>query len=315
MESMRRFESGVNTAHHVGPVSKANIHFTNFPIGWSAENLCNIFKKYGEILDVHIPAKKNVWGQRYGFVCFTNLKDVTSLIKSLNQIWIGSYKLRFSLANNSYVQNVSHSFSSEQWLVTDMPVDFSKKGTYVEVVKSAGETTDNASGFKSKPICLSVSKDKVPSFVNSVTNCIPLNQVQISLDDNILSIKINLGVKLEEAIMEVENQGIRLKSPKKLNGFSDDIPWKGELCPSSNNSWGYVDFSSRLSEEEIGGGFKMLEVQDVRNMDEVNTLAGKIDEVNALMGNMNEVNALEGPFEGYVETSLFVGPIESGSND
>ncbi|XVF82091.1 hypothetical protein PTKIN_Ptkin16aG0016200 [Pterospermum kingtungense] len=296
MESKRRFESEVKFAHHSMQVS--NIHFTNFPVGWNAESLWNIFKNYGEILDVYIPAKKNIRGQKYGFVSFTNMMDVAGLIDSLNQIWIGSYKLRFSLAKSSFVQNVSHnSCSLEQPSATDMPIDSSRKRTYADVVKRVGETLDNSSGsFESKPVGVSVDKDKVASFVNLVAGSIPIDQVQLSLEDNLLSIKIYLSDKLKGTMMEAENQDIRLQSSEKLNSCSDNTRWGVEFLPSSDNSWGSVNFSSMLSEEEIGGGFRLLEAQ--------------------CMGNMGEVNALiGGPFKGHVETSSLVGSVESSSKD
>ena len=53
------------------------------------------FKYYGDIVDVYIPVKRNIKGQRYGFIRVATLDDVDGMIASLNQIWISSYKLRF----------------------------------------------------------------------------------------------------------------------------------------------------------------------------------------------------------------------------
>lgn len=80
-----------------------NLHFTNFPIGWSAKSLWAIFKKYDDICDVYIPDKMNSRGQRFGFACFRCLGDVLDLVDSLSSIWIGSFLLRFFLARMSIV--------------------------------------------------------------------------------------------------------------------------------------------------------------------------------------------------------------------
>ena len=42
---------------------KCNIYFTNFPDEWETCHFWNIFKAYGDVIDVHIPGKKILKGK------------------------------------------------------------------------------------------------------------------------------------------------------------------------------------------------------------------------------------------------------------
>ncbi|GLT94098.1 hypothetical protein SLE2022_118570 [Rubroshorea leprosula] len=72
--------------------------FYNFPDNWDAKALWNRFQECGRVGDVFVPARRDRWGKRFGFVRMLGVKDVQQLEGSLNQIWIGSYKLRVKVA-------------------------------------------------------------------------------------------------------------------------------------------------------------------------------------------------------------------------
>lgn len=53
-----------------------------------------MFMKWGRVVDVFIPNKKNKEGKSFGFVRFTEVAYPMELEKRLDQLWIGSYKIR-----------------------------------------------------------------------------------------------------------------------------------------------------------------------------------------------------------------------------
>ena len=72
-------------------LDKCSIYFTNFPDFWEVYHFWEVFKPYGVVDDIFIPKKRNVRGQRFGFIKFLSIVDVESLLLSLNLIWIGSF--------------------------------------------------------------------------------------------------------------------------------------------------------------------------------------------------------------------------------
>ncbi|XVF34731.1 hypothetical protein REPUB_Repub18cG0084400 [Reevesia pubescens] len=59
----------------------------------------------GRLVDIYIPDRKDRRGGNFGFARFKEAKNINSLLKSLDSIWFGSYKLRVSVANTSIVKN------------------------------------------------------------------------------------------------------------------------------------------------------------------------------------------------------------------
>ncbi|GLU16543.1 hypothetical protein SLE2022_329740 [Rubroshorea leprosula] len=74
--------------------------FYNFPEELEAKFLWNSFQMYGRVVDVYLPSKRDKRGKRYGFVRLTGVKDETQMERRLNEMWIGSYKLRVKIAND-----------------------------------------------------------------------------------------------------------------------------------------------------------------------------------------------------------------------
>ncbi|GKU92853.1 hypothetical protein SLEP1_g6524 [Rubroshorea leprosula] len=72
--------------------------FYNFPDNWDAKALWHRFQECGRVGDVFVPAKRDKWGKRFGFVRMLGVQDVQYMEGRLNQIWIGSYKLRVKVA-------------------------------------------------------------------------------------------------------------------------------------------------------------------------------------------------------------------------
>lgn len=69
-------------------------YFTNFPLSLGIEALWGLFMKWGKVVDVFVPSKKNKEGKAFGFVRFKEVLFPNELERRLDQIWVGTYKLR-----------------------------------------------------------------------------------------------------------------------------------------------------------------------------------------------------------------------------
>ncbi|KAL8549596.1 hypothetical protein ACS0TY_008441 [Phlomoides rotata] len=65
----------------------------NFSANCSPEFLRDKFCEFGSVVDIFIPAKLDKTGKPFGFVRFDIHHDEEYLLDSLNNTWIGSYKL------------------------------------------------------------------------------------------------------------------------------------------------------------------------------------------------------------------------------
>ncbi|GLT45333.1 hypothetical protein SLA2020_191700 [Shorea laevis] len=78
--------------------------FYNFPEELEAKFLWNCFQMYGKVVDVYIPSKRDKRGKRFGFVRLTGVNNEIQMEKRLNEIWIGSYKMRVKIAKDKQRQ-------------------------------------------------------------------------------------------------------------------------------------------------------------------------------------------------------------------
>lgn len=96
-EPQQRQSSG--KGGHVGvpwnrDTSVVTYYFTNFSTSFGPEALWKMFLKWGKVVDVFIPMKRNKEGKAFGFVRFKEVAYPQELERRLDQIWIGTYKLR-----------------------------------------------------------------------------------------------------------------------------------------------------------------------------------------------------------------------------
>jgi RNA recognition motif-containing protein len=68
--------------------------FSNFPEDIKELDLWHRFGRFGRVGDVYIPKKVDKQGRRFGFVKYREVSDATELLRSISDIWIGSFKLR-----------------------------------------------------------------------------------------------------------------------------------------------------------------------------------------------------------------------------
>jgi hypothetical protein len=56
------------------------------------------FEVCGMLEDVYVARKRNRYGEPYGFVKFSNVRDVNKMTKALNAVWFGHFRVRASVA-------------------------------------------------------------------------------------------------------------------------------------------------------------------------------------------------------------------------
>jgi hypothetical protein len=75
-----------------------SFYFTNFPVQLSNFYLRKGFEVCGMLEDVYIARKRNKLGQPYGFVRFSNVRDIAKLTKALNAVCFGDFRVRARVA-------------------------------------------------------------------------------------------------------------------------------------------------------------------------------------------------------------------------
>jgi hypothetical protein len=75
--------------------------FTNVPEEAQVVELWSLFAKHGRVGEVYIPKKRDKWGNRFGFVKYKEVKSVEALSSRLEDVWVGTYKLRVNLSRFS----------------------------------------------------------------------------------------------------------------------------------------------------------------------------------------------------------------------
>lgn len=69
-------------------------YFTNFQPNLDREALWRLFTKWGKVADLFIPKKRNKEGKAFGFIRYQGVQYPQELERRLDQIWIGTFKLR-----------------------------------------------------------------------------------------------------------------------------------------------------------------------------------------------------------------------------
>ncbi|GLT98752.1 hypothetical protein SLE2022_162380 [Rubroshorea leprosula] len=72
--------------------------FYNFPENCEEKELWYSFQRCGKVLDVYVPKKRDKWGKRFGFLRMLGVQNDNQMVRRLNDIWFGSYKLRVKIA-------------------------------------------------------------------------------------------------------------------------------------------------------------------------------------------------------------------------
>jgi len=57
------------------------------------------FEVCGILKEVVVPSRRNAIGEVYGFVCFSKVRDIGKLLKAVNAVCFGSYRVRAKVAH------------------------------------------------------------------------------------------------------------------------------------------------------------------------------------------------------------------------
>ena len=87
-------ETTVKVNHNV-----VSFYFTNIPHDITYVSLRQGFEVCGMLEDVYLARKRNANGGAFGFVRYGKVKDVDKLLKALNNVWFGDWKVVAKVAN------------------------------------------------------------------------------------------------------------------------------------------------------------------------------------------------------------------------
>jgi hypothetical protein len=87
-----------NNSNNFGRQRYVSFYFTNFPVQLSLFYLRKGFEVCGILEDIYVARKRNKQGHPYGFVRFSNVRDITKLTKALNVVCFGDFRVRARVA-------------------------------------------------------------------------------------------------------------------------------------------------------------------------------------------------------------------------
>ncbi|PNX76677.1 hypothetical protein L195_g032634, partial [Trifolium pratense] len=107
-----------------------SFYFTNFPPLIPNFFLRKGFEVCGMLEDVFVAKKTNRYGEPYGFVKFSNVKDVSKLTKALNAVCFGQYRVKASVAlfNRYNAEAVSRTDKEKDVKMTGAVKPMNKEG-------------------------------------------------------------------------------------------------------------------------------------------------------------------------------------------
>lgn len=102
-----------------------------------------MFCRWGKVVDVYVPSRRDRYGRRFGFVRFVKGGDLFDLERRLQHIWIGTYKLRVRLSVSKQEVKEEEATKEGSWRMTKNK-SFSNKAvpevTYAAAVTGRGPT-------------------------------------------------------------------------------------------------------------------------------------------------------------------------------
>ncbi|GJV89966.1 RNA-directed DNA polymerase, eukaryota, reverse transcriptase zinc-binding domain protein [Tanacetum coccineum] len=148
-----------------------SFYVTNFPDSINAKDLWTVCTPFGRLVDAFIANKRSKGGKRFGFICYVGVNDITSFVRSLSNIWIGSFHLyvttaRFQRPNsikpnlnpkphashNGAMENPNPKPKNTTRNSTDIPTG---KPSFVSVVHGSTKSSTNTSQpVKSRTVSL-----------------------------------------------------------------------------------------------------------------------------------------------------------------
>ncbi|GKV39565.1 hypothetical protein SLEP1_g47323 [Rubroshorea leprosula] len=219
--------------------------FYNFPENSEAADLWYDFAKYGKVVDVFVPRKRDKWGKRFGFVRMAGVQNEDQMEKWLNEIWIGYYKMRVKIANkiqNQGARNKKASTAAKvKWTKVGMNRLVQPGQSYAQAVvgnSSEGEQVDvrptNAKervGEALEPVqaLRLVEKEEVGSSVKLVAKEVKMGGVEKQQEEVIIEI-----TPTEEELQWLEGSMVAsMKSLASIMSIQDRMDVDGGLITIS----------------------------------------------------------------------------------
>lgn len=159
-------DSGVVPQVDIGSASTlkrfVTFYFTNFPPKMSTFLLRKGFEVCGILEDVVVPSKCNSFGEAYGFVRYSNVKDVGKLLKAVNAVWFGNFRIFAKVASfdRASVKVLSRESEGESVEVFGKGTKVAGEGVFKN---SSDEAVRGAKGLSVKAVDVDdvVGKDEV----------------------------------------------------------------------------------------------------------------------------------------------------------
>ncbi|KAJ4833849.1 hypothetical protein Tsubulata_015582 [Turnera subulata] len=77
-----------------------SVYIENIPLRWTTTDIYLCFAKFGEIIDVFIPAKMTKGGKRFAFLCFRNNSDVNTILHGISSMHVDGVQLSANMATS-----------------------------------------------------------------------------------------------------------------------------------------------------------------------------------------------------------------------
>ncbi|KAJ0865687.1 putative RNA recognition motif domain, nucleotide-binding alpha-beta plait domain superfamily [Helianthus annuus] len=94
----RKKGRGLEEGHGLGSNGITKFYVARLPERCSSKDIEKVFGVFGSIKGVYVARKRDKHGFRFGFVSFTGVKDMADLERSMQNVWMGNYKLFVNIA-------------------------------------------------------------------------------------------------------------------------------------------------------------------------------------------------------------------------
>ncbi|KAJ4843909.1 hypothetical protein Tsubulata_034434 [Turnera subulata] len=89
--------------HAIANGEAVSLYVENLPTDWKPMDIHCVLSKYGEVIDVYVPGKRNIARKRFGFVRFRGIRDTQRLLADVNRVQGDDWVLRANIARERKV--------------------------------------------------------------------------------------------------------------------------------------------------------------------------------------------------------------------
>ncbi|GKV39902.1 hypothetical protein SLEP1_g47602 [Rubroshorea leprosula] len=72
--------------------------FSNIPNDWNYNDMWTTFDRYGRLISIYSPQRRNQFGRRFGFLKYIEVRNARELEEKLDQIWVAGRKIWVNIA-------------------------------------------------------------------------------------------------------------------------------------------------------------------------------------------------------------------------